>query len=179
MSTTTVSLIVATRYRTTEVKKLLDSLVAQTYQDFDVIIVDQNGDDRLVPVLETYSNTLRVRHVQSNTSGKAAANNVGLRVSQGDVVGFPDDDCWYPPQLLATVTDWFHQHPDFGGLAVASAVICQDIRMGRDQRHDGVPKASVERQRVDQGNARARVRTGRGVQRVGDQSAIRGGDSSR
>jgi glycosyltransferase involved in cell wall biosynthesis len=131
------SLIVATRYRTVEVKKLLDSLVAQTYQDFDVIIVDQNGDDRLVPVLETYSNTLRVRHVQSNTSGKAAANNVGLRVSQGDVVGFPDDDCWYAPDLLRRIVDAFDAHPDWDALTGCEAPSQDFVRSDRFDRLPG------------------------------------------
>ena len=42
-----VSLIVATRWRTKEVRRLLDSLVGQTYQVFDIIAVDQNDDNRI------------------------------------------------------------------------------------------------------------------------------------
>ena len=44
------------------------------------------------------------------------ARNVGLLHAKGDIIAFPDDDCWYPNDLLAAVTDWFHAHPDFGGL---------------------------------------------------------------
>ena len=47
MMTKTVSLIVATRWRTSELRKFLDSLVIQTYKQFNVIVVDQNDDDRV------------------------------------------------------------------------------------------------------------------------------------
>jgi glycosyltransferase involved in cell wall biosynthesis len=131
MTATTFSLIVATRYRATEVKKLLDSLVAQTYQAFDVIIVDQNNDDRLVPVLEAYGQTLRLRHVRSNTSGKAAANNVGLRICEGDVIGFPDDDCWYAPDLLRRIVDGFDTHPEWDGMTGCEAPSEDSLRSDR------------------------------------------------
>ena len=136
-----VSLIVATRYRTVELKKLLDSLVAQTYQAFDVIVVDQNNDDRLVPVLESYVQTLRIRHVPSNTSGKAAANNVGLRICEGTVVGFPDDDCWYAPDLLGRVADGFDHYPAWDGMTGCEA---PGEELVRSDRFDQVPGQVVQ-----------------------------------
>jgi hypothetical protein len=41
-----------------------------------------------------------------------------LAAARGDVIGFPDDDCWYPRGLLASVFSWFESHPEFGGLIV-------------------------------------------------------------
>ena len=60
-----VSLIVATRWRTEELKRLLDSLLVQTYQVFEVIIVDQNEDDRLVSLVLQFAGRLTIRHVRS------------------------------------------------------------------------------------------------------------------
>jgi glycosyltransferase involved in cell wall biosynthesis len=149
MSATTFSLIVATRYRTTEVKKLLDSLVAQTYQAFDVIIVDQNHDDRLVPVLEAYAQTLRLKHVRSNTSGKAAANNVGLRICEGDVIGFPDDDCWYAPDLLRRIVDGFDTHPEWAGMTGCEAPSEDFVRNDRfDQVAGQVVQGNIMRRHI-------------------------------
>ena len=149
MSMEMVSLIVATRYRTAEVKKLLDSLVAQTYQAFDVIVVDQNQDDRLVPVLESYAQTLRIRHVRSKTSGKAAANNVGLRISEGDVIGFPDDDCWYAPDLLSRIVDSFDAHPDWEGLTGCEAPSEKFVRNDRfDQVSGQVVQGNIMRRHI-------------------------------
>jgi glycosyltransferase involved in cell wall biosynthesis len=149
MSIDMVSLIVATRYRTREVKKLLDSLVAQSYQEFEVIIVDQNDDERLVPVLEAYKQALRIRHVPSNTSGKAAANNVGLRICDGDVVGFPDDDCWYAPDLLRRIVDSFDTHPEWEGMTGCEAPSEEFVRNDRfDQMPGRVVQGNIMRRHI-------------------------------
>ena len=116
-----VSLIVATRWRTKEVRRLLDSLVDQTYQVFDVIVVDQNDDNRLQSLLAEYDSRLTIKHVRSRAFGKAAANNVGLRICDGDIVPFPDDDCWYAPDLLRRVADMFEAHPEWDGVSGCEA----------------------------------------------------------
>ena len=109
-----VSLIVATVDRVNELERLLSSLDAQTFKDFEVIIVDQNPDDRLLPVLRAHEG-LRIRRLCSER-GLSRARNVALPVVQGDIVAIPDDDCWYPGELLATVTKWFEMHPEFDAL---------------------------------------------------------------
>ena len=90
------------------------SLDAQTFKDFEVIVVDQNPDDRLLPVLRRHEG-LRIRHLRSER-GLSRARNVALPLVQGDIVAIPDDDCWYPGELLATVTKWFETHPEFDAL---------------------------------------------------------------
>ncbi len=109
-----VSLIVATMSRVAELDRLLASLERQTYRDFEVIVVDQNPDDRLVPVLFRYSR-LTIRHLRCSP-GASKARNVGLRAARGEIIGFPDDDCWYPDDLLAKITAWFPAHPEWDGL---------------------------------------------------------------
>lgn len=109
-----VSLIVATLNRVAELERLLASLDGQTYQDFEVIVVDQNPDERLVPVLRKHEG-LTIRHLRS-ARGLSRARNIGLPHAKGDIIAFPDDDCWYPERLLATVTEWFSLHPEFGVL---------------------------------------------------------------
>jgi glycosyltransferase involved in cell wall biosynthesis len=121
MTDNRVSLIVATRWRTKEVRRLLDSLVDQTYQVFDVIVVDQNDDDRVQSLLAEYDSRLTIKHVRSRTFGHAAANNVGLRICDGDIVTFPDDDCWYAPDLLRRVVDMFEAHPEWDGISGCEA----------------------------------------------------------
>lgn len=110
------SLILATRGRTAELYRLFDSLVSQTYQDFELIVVDQNEDDRIGEVLAKYQETLGWQHIRSNTRGHAAANNVGLRVATGDIIVIPDDDCWYPADIFARLVQMFREHPEWDGL---------------------------------------------------------------
>ena len=112
------SLIVATLNRVNELDQLLASLERQTCRDFDVIVIDQNADNRLQPVLQRHSR-LSIEHLRSE-KGLSRARNVGLNVAKGDIISFPDDDCWYPDDLLATVAGWFDGNPDFDVLFTAT-----------------------------------------------------------
>jgi glycosyltransferase involved in cell wall biosynthesis len=111
------SLIVATLDRLDEMERLLNSLEAQTNKDFEVIVVDQNSDDRLQNVLQSHPN-LSIRHLRS-ARGISRARNVGLPYAMGDIIAFPDDDCWYPPQLLAEIKAWFGANLQFGAVYTA------------------------------------------------------------
>ncbi len=95
------SLILATVGRTTELDRLFNSLAAQTFHNFEVIVVDQNTDDRLIPHLErAISLGIVVRHLKHHPPNLAAARNAGLEAAVGEWVGFPDDDCWYDCAVL-------------------------------------------------------------------------------
>jgi len=109
-----VSLIVATLNRVTELERLLASLDRQSYKNFEVIVVDQNSDNRVLAVIDNHKG-LSVRRLTSG-KGLSRARNVALPHVRGDVVAFPDDDCWYPDDVLATVVAWFGSHPEFSGL---------------------------------------------------------------
>jgi len=62
-----------------------------------VLIVDQNDDDRVVPLLDGAAVRLR------SAPGLSRARNAALPQLTGDAVAFPDDDCVYPPDLLERV----------------------------------------------------------------------------
>jgi glycosyltransferase involved in cell wall biosynthesis len=109
-----ISLVVATRNRVVELERLLSSLDAQAFKDFEVIVVDQNADERIVPVLQKHC-ALTIHHLRS-APGLSRARNVGLRAARGEIISFPDDDCWYPNQLLVRVIEWFDVHPEYGAL---------------------------------------------------------------
>ena len=110
------TLLLATRGRTDELYRLFRSLEEQTYQEFEVLIVDQNEDARVDPVVAAFKDNLKLQHIRSNTRGHAAANNVGLSFAQGDIIVFPDDDCWYPRETFARVLKVFQEHPEWDGL---------------------------------------------------------------
>jgi len=113
------SLIMSTCGRTFEVERFLSSLNAQMYRNLELIIVDQNGDDRLVPLVKAYQNSFAMIHLRSE-KGASMAKNLGLKYADGDLIGFPDDDCWYPPDLLRRVSDTLANIPRYDGLSVRS-----------------------------------------------------------
>ncbi|MCU0983552.1 MAG: glycosyltransferase family 2 protein [Acetobacteraceae bacterium] len=95
------SLVVATKGRSTEVGALLETVLAQGPVTAEVIVVDQNGDDRLVPVLAPYAPRLPLTHLRSSIANANNARNLGLRHARGEIVCFPDDDCLLPAGVLA------------------------------------------------------------------------------
>lgn len=109
------SLILGTFGRTVELEQCLTSLDEQTCKHFELIVVDQNPDERLAPVLAPYEDRFTILHLRSE-KGLSKANNLGLKHTSGEIVGFPDDDCQYPPDLLHRVARFFSDYPDVEGL---------------------------------------------------------------
>lgn len=114
-----VSLILCTAgtdRRVDKIARLLDSLRAQSLQDFEVIVVDQNSDLDLVPrLIAPYEADMPIQRVRS-ALGLSRARNVGLGEAAGTLCAFPDDDCWYPLDLLARVAAFFEAAPETAGL---------------------------------------------------------------
>lgn len=101
-----VSLVVCTINRTAELGTLFESLVHQEFKAFDVVIVDQNEDDRLVPILASAPWPFDIRHVRTpHARGLSRARNAGLKHARGPLIVFPDDDCWYPEWFLSKGID--------------------------------------------------------------------------
>jgi glycosyltransferase involved in cell wall biosynthesis len=111
------SLIVCTIHRVDTLDRLFTSLTKQTCKDFEVILVDQNTDDRLAPVIAQYRDKVKIIHLTC-APGLSRARNVGLKQAGGRIVSFPDDDCWYPDKLLRDVAVFFTQRPWYSILSV-------------------------------------------------------------
>lgn len=111
------SLVVATLGRTAELGRFLAALDAQTARGFELIVVDQNEDERLLPVLAPYRGRFPIRHLRS-APGLSRARNVALPHAGGEVVAFPDDDCLYPADLLEGAARFFQAHPRTHGILV-------------------------------------------------------------
>ena len=111
-------LVVATTGRTDELAVFLDSVEAQAFERLRVIVVDQNDDERVAPVV--HGRGVQVMRVRSDR-GLSRARNVGLGLIDADLVAFPDDDCVYPEGLLASVAGRFHSERELDGLAGRTA----------------------------------------------------------
>jgi glycosyltransferase involved in cell wall biosynthesis len=109
------SLVTGTCGRDSELERLFTSLAAQTYKNFELILVDQNEDDRVRRLVDIWRNRFDVLHLHS-PRGLSRARNLGLAHVSGSIVAFPDDDCWYAEDLLEKVVDRFNATPQLGGL---------------------------------------------------------------
>ena len=110
------SLIMATRGRTEPIAVFLDALRKQAVSGVELLVVDQNADDRVDRLLASHTDDLPIRHLRARP-GLSAARNLGTAVARGAILGFPDDDCWYPANLLVKVLAWFAENPQSDGLS--------------------------------------------------------------
>jgi glycosyltransferase involved in cell wall biosynthesis len=112
------SLVLSTKNRVQELEDFLESLASQSCTDFELILVDQNADDRLAALVQVYNQKFPILHLKYTEPGLSRARNKGLQQVKGELFGFPDDDCIYPPDFLAKVSQFFEQDSAWGGLVI-------------------------------------------------------------
>jgi glycosyltransferase involved in cell wall biosynthesis len=89
-------------------------VLAQTYKDFEIIVVDDGSRDRTRGVLEPYIARGQIRYIYQENRGIAGARNAGIRAATGDLIAFLDaDDKWVPEKLERQVKI-FEAHPSIG-----------------------------------------------------------------
>jgi len=106
------SLIVPTLGRSLEIQALFDSLKNQSYKNFDLIIVDQNDDNRVLKIVENNKSTLDIIYIRSKIKGLSANRNLGINYAHGQILCFPDDDCTYEQNTLKKVNNFFNLKPN-------------------------------------------------------------------
>ena len=102
----------------------LDSVLAQTYRDFEVVVVDDGSTDRTREIVASYGEP--VRCIAQANAGPSAARNHGVREARGEFVAFVDsDDLWLPGKLA-------EQMPLFDAEGRVGLVYCKGERMDPD-----------------------------------------------
>jgi len=104
------SLIMPTLGRNKELDVFCAGLAAQTFKDFELIVVDQNIDDRAAKALERYKSAFTIVYIKSGQKGLSYNRNIGLKSATGIIIAFPDDDCEYKSDTLAFVRDFFRNN---------------------------------------------------------------------
>lgn len=92
------SVVIPTYNRADLLRETLDSIFAQSFTDYEVIVVDDGSTDGTESVIQSYGD--RIRFLRQQNLGPGAARNLGLRHSTGHYVAFLDsDDLWFPGSL--------------------------------------------------------------------------------
>lgn len=110
------SLVLATCGRAESLGILLESLRTQAERSFELIVVDQNPDDRICPHLSRAREAgISVRRLRQDVANLSLARNAGLAAARGEFVAFPDDDCWYEDDTIAQVRAGLDSAPGCDG----------------------------------------------------------------
>lgn len=115
-----ISLVLATLGRDVEVLDFLKSLLFQTYQNFELIVIDQNRDGKLDALLAPYRKCMEIQHHKVDFTGNSRARDYGIGFANGRIVAFPDDDCAYERDVLEAVVAEFQRRPQMAILVAGS-----------------------------------------------------------
>lgn len=138
------SVIIPTYNRGGFVARAVESVLAQTCQDHEIIVVDDGSTDGTEAVLRPYRE--RIHYLRQSNQGSAAARNRAIGESCGQYVAFLDsDDLWHPDKLART-EEAVEAHPDAGLFYSDYRSVTADGRLVR-----------VERCRHVVGNAYSRI----------------------
>lgn len=108
-----ISIIIPTIKRKEELDKLLFSIQEQHYPNLEVIIVDQNKQEIVKPIIQKYEMVLNIKQYRVNFKGAAKARNYGFKKARGSIINFTDDDAELSTNLLMDIQEIFaHKEMD-------------------------------------------------------------------
>ncbi|MBN1913036.1 MAG: glycosyltransferase [Candidatus Omnitrophica bacterium] len=107
-----VSVIIATYNRAHFIKDAIESVLRQTFNDYEIIIVDDGSTDDTKEVVRQFAG--KVRYCYQENKGRSESRNTGIRLSQGEYVAFLDDDDIWAKDKIKKQLDYFSAHPEIG-----------------------------------------------------------------
>ena len=97
-----VSVIMPAYNRETYIRESIDSVLAQSFTDFELIVVDDGSTDATAAIVESYTDR-RIRLIRQSNRGVSVARNTGLEAARGQFITFLDSDDLYYPDFLNTL----------------------------------------------------------------------------
>ena len=117
------SIIIPLYNKAPYVKKALESIIAQSYNDWECIVVDDGSRDESMIVVQDFIRDVscmmydvceKIKVIQQENAGVAAARNNGVAASKGEYVCFLDADDWWEPAFLEEMDRLIKEYPDAG-----------------------------------------------------------------
>jgi GT2 family glycosyltransferase len=110
-----VSVVVITRNRPRELEVCLRSVLASSFSNFELVVVDQSAQSTSETIVARFAaQDRRVRLVRDNGTGAARARNIGARETTGEIVVFTDDDCEVANDWLGLIVKSLSEDPQVG-----------------------------------------------------------------
>jgi len=107
-----ISVIIPTHNYSKFLPEAVESVLNQTFSDFELIIVDDGSSDDTAAVVEPYLRDCRVRYFYQDNKGLSAARNAGIKAAKGEFIALLDsDDVWMPTKLERQI-QLFKDKPD-------------------------------------------------------------------
>ena len=112
MANPSLSAVICTRNRPDFIGRAVQSVLENDDGDFELIVVDQSGDDATERALEGLRDDPRLQYMHISRAGLSHAYNVAIGSARGQLVAFTDDDCVAPTDWLSSIRREFEVRPD-------------------------------------------------------------------
>ncbi len=121
-----VSIIIPTYNRSSLVEKAIRSVLEQTYQDFEIIVIDDASSDNTSDVVTEFDDA-RIKYIKlQKNGGQCFARNEGIKISSGKFIAFLDDDDEWLPEKLEYQLSAFEDGPENLGVVTCDALWLND-----------------------------------------------------
>ena len=107
-----VSVVIPTYNHQCYILAALDSVFAQTFTDFEIIVVNDGSPDNTAEVLRPLTESGRIRYIEQKNQGQSAARNRGISEAKGEFIALLDDDDIWPPDKLQWQVEELQNNPD-------------------------------------------------------------------
>jgi glycosyltransferase involved in cell wall biosynthesis len=127
----TISVIIPTYNRANLIEKAIKSVLKQTYQDFEIIIVDDGSTDNTEEIIRGFKDK-RVKYIKKYkmNRGISVARNIGIKIARGKYIAFLDsDDEWFPEKLNKQIKILQDGSPELG---VVYSISCYIDESGKN-----------------------------------------------
>lgn len=109
-----ISLIITTQgNRMTDLIRFIRSIELMIYKNVEIILVDQSEDSAILDIVRNSSIYEKTKHIKTSKVSLSKARNMGLAEATGDILCFPDDDCWYSENIIDQVVKLFKEQNSY------------------------------------------------------------------
>lgn len=119
-----ISIIMASYNKVDFIKEAIESVIKQTYQNFELLIVDGGSTDGSLEIIKEYRSHSKIKVVVEGDNGMYHARNKGILMSTGDIIGFLNTDDFYEPKALEKINRCFQKFPNadivYGSMSVVN-----------------------------------------------------------
>ncbi len=110
MRSPTVSVIIPVYNTAQYIERCLQSVIIQTFTDYEIVVIDDGSTDNSWQILQKYSHNKRIKLLQKQNGGLSDARNFGLQNASGNYFAFVDSDDWIQKDFLATMIHLAKKH---------------------------------------------------------------------
>ncbi len=138
-----VSVIIPTYNSAQYLAVAIESVLNQTYTNYEIIVIDDGSTDNTVEILEKYQD--KIHYIYQENQGVSAARNQGISLSKGELIAFLDADDIFMAHKLEKQVEVFDRQPDLGIVNSGFRLIRENGEFITDiKRWETIPELTIE-----------------------------------